>query len=304
MSNASSETPVGPVVDGKEVSVTGRFVKTVRLLSESHVPLEDPVAFLQHVRQSRLRADIFTFVQGVNDRVPKYAFEQAVDQLAVLPLTTYENWFTKTLYNKPRNMIRKALKSGIEIRLEEFSEQLVQGIKAVYDETPIRQGKRNYHYQEDLDTIRHGHSRFLDRSQFITAYYAGEFIGFVKVTFSQECGFLMNFASKISHRDKAVSSALIAKAVEICADRKSKCVVYGVWGSGGTRGLVEFKVANGFECVDVPRYFVPLTWLGRIALKAGAHQSLVHRMPAWSVEAAAKVRKEWNRFRFRQVQAG
>ena len=268
------------------------------------MPLEDPVAFVQHARQSRLRADIFTFVQGINDRSPKYAFRYELDQIAVLPITTYDEWYTKKLYNKPRNMLRKALKSGIELRLEEFSEPLVEGIKAIYDETPIRQGKRNYHYKEDLDTIRKGHSRFLDRSQFITAYYAGELIGFIKVTFSQECGFLVNVASKISHRDKAVSSALIAKAVEICADRKAKCVVYGVWGSGGTRGLVEFKVANGFECVDVPRYYVPLTWLGRIALKAGVHQSLVHRMPAWCIEAAAKVRKGWNTFRFRQAQAG
>jgi hypothetical protein len=299
-----SKTLGGCEVDGKELLVAGRFVKTARLLSEAHVPLEDPVSFVQQVRRSRLRADIFTFVQSVNDRIPKYAFQQTLDQLAVLPITTYDDWFTKRLYNKPRNMIRKALKSGIEIRLEEFSEPLVEGIKAIYDETPIRQGKRNYHYREDLDTIRKGHSRFLERSQFITAYYAGELIGFVKVTFSQEGAFLVNFASKISHRDKAVSSALVAKAVEICADRKSKFVVYGVWGSGGTRGLVEFKVANGFECFEVLRYYVPLTWRGRIALKAGVHQSVVHKMPAWCVEAAAKVRKTWNTFRFRQAQAG
>jgi hypothetical protein len=299
-----SETPVGCVVGGKELLVNGRFVKTARLQSEAHVPLEDPVALLEQVSQSRLRADIFTFVQGINDRIPKYAFHHELDQMAVLPITTYEEWYTKKLYNKPRNMLRKALKSGIEIRLEEFSEPLVEGIKAIYDETPIRQGKRNYHYREDLDTIRKGHSRFLERSQFITAYYAGELIGFVKVTFSQEGAFLVNFASKISHRDKAVSSALVAKAVEICADRKSKFVVYGVWGSGGTRGLVEFKVANGFECFEVLRYYVPLTWRGRIALKAGVHQSVVHKMPAWCVEAAAKVRKTWNTFRFRQAQAG
>ena len=70
-----------------------------------------------------------------------------------------------------------------------------------------------------------------------------------------------------------------------------------------TRGLVEFKVANGFECVEVPRYYVPLTWLGSIALKAGVHQRVVHKMPAWSVEAAAKVRKGWNMFKFRRAQA-
>lgn len=291
------------VVDGKELVVAGRLVKTVRLSSEAHVPLEDPVALVNQIKRSRLRADIFTFVQSVNERTPKYAFPQELDQMAVLPLTTYDDWYTKKLYNKPRNMLRKALKSGIEIRLQDLDEPLIQGIKAIYDESPIIQGKRNYHYREDLDTIKRAHSRFLDRSQFITAYYAGQLIGFAKVTFSQECGFLINFASMISHRDKAVSSALLAKVVEICADRKSRCLVYGVWGSGGTRGLVEFKVANGFECVDVPRYYVPLTWLGSIALKAGVHQSVVHRMPAWSLEAAAKVRKRWNMFRVRRAQA-
>jgi len=298
-----SEIPAAYVVDGKEVQVTGRFVKTARVLSELHVPLQDPVALVQQVRQARLRADIFTFVQSVNDRTPKHTFRQQLDQMAVLPLTTYDDWYTKKLYNKPRNMVRKALKSGVEIRLEDLNEPLIQGIKAIYDESPIIQGKRNYHYQEDLDTIKRAHSRFLDRSQFITAYHAGELIGFAKVTFSQGCGFLINFASMISHRDKAVSSALLAKVVEICTDRKLSALVYGVWGSGGTRGLVEFKVANGFECVEVPRYYVPLTWLGSIALKVGVHQSVVHKMPAWSVEAAAKVRKGWNMFRLRRAQA-
>jgi hypothetical protein len=300
-----SKTPGVCVVDGKELSVTGRFVKTVRVSGGAHVPPpEDPVAFVNQIKRSGLRADIFTFAQGVNERIPKHAFpSQQLDQMAVLPITTYDDWYTKKLYNKPRNMLRKALKSGVEIRLEDLNEPLVQGIKAIYDESPIIQGKRNYHYQEDLDTIRRAHSRYLDRSQFITAHYEGQLVGFAKVTFSEESGFLINFASMISHRDKAVSSALLAKVVEICAERKSRCLVYGVWGSGGTRGLVEFKVANGFECVEVPRYYVPLTWLGTIALKAGIHQSVVHRMPAWSVEAAAKVRKGWNMFRFKRAHA-
>jgi hypothetical protein len=298
------KTPVECVVDGKELLVSGRFVKTVRVVGEAHMPLVDPVAIANQIRRSRLRADIFTFVQGVNDRTPKYAFQQQLVQIAVLPITTYDDWYTRKLYNKPRNMLRKALKSGIEIRLEELSEPLIEGIKAIYDESPIIQGKPNYHYREDLDKIKRAHSRFLERSQFITAHYAGELIGFAKVTFSQECAFLINFASMISHRDKAVSSALLAKVVEICANRKSSCLVYGVWGSGGTRGLVEFKVANGFECVEVPRCYVPLTWLGSLALKVGIHQSLVNKMPAWSLEAAGKMRKRWNRFRFGQAQAG
>jgi len=66
--------------------------------------------------------------------------------------------------------------------------------------------------------------------------------------------------------------------------------------------LIEFKVANGFECVEVSRYFVPLTLLGRLAVKTGAHRGLVHSMPKWSLEFAVKVRKSWNGLRFRTAQ--
>ena len=64
-------TSVGCAVDGKELRVTGRFLKTARLRSELHVPLEDPGSWVQEVKQSRLRADIVTFVQDIDDRIPK-----------------------------------------------------------------------------------------------------------------------------------------------------------------------------------------------------------------------------------------
>ena len=289
------------VVDGKELVVTGRFLKRASLRSEFHVLLDDPLSFLREIKQSGLRADIVTFIQEIQDSVPKYPFRYELEKMAVLPITTYDDWFKKQLTFKPRNKLRKALKSGIEIRLEELNEPLLQGIKAVYDETPIRQGKRNYHYGEDLTKIRREHSTFLDRSQFIAVYDAGQIVGFAKVTFSQGCGIVMNFLSKVSHRDKAVNNAILAKMVEICADRQLKCLVYGHWGSDATRGLVEFKTANGFQCVAIPRYFVPLTGLGRLALSAGIHQGLVHRIPKWCIEPAANVRKRWNAFRLKAV---
>jgi hypothetical protein len=195
--------------------------------------------------------------------------------------------------------LRKALKSGIEVRLDEFSESLLHGIKAIYDESPVRQGRHNRHYKKGLETIRKEHATFLETSQFITVYFAGEMIGFAKVTFSGELGIIMNFLSKISHREKAPNNAILAKAVEICADRKSQSLVYGVWGSGGAGGLVEFKVANGFQCVEVPRCYVPFTLRGRLALRAGVHAGLVKRLPVGWIKAAASARKWWNALRFR-----
>ena len=293
-----STLPVERSVAGKALLITGVVLKTARLKSEQYVQLEDPLAFVQELRKSGLGADILTLVGNLNHAGPEYSFYHEPQHVAVLPITTYDEWFTTRLYNKPRNALRKALKSGIEVRSEEFTDPLLQGIKGIYDESPVRQGKRNRHYKKDLEVLKIAHATFLDRSQFIAAYSEGEMIGFAKVTFSQECGIFMNFLSKYSYRNKAVNNAILAKAVEICAERKMKGLVYGVLGGGGTQGLDEFKTANGFECVEVPRYFVPLTWLGRISLKAGLHRGLAQQMPEWFVRAAAKIRRQWNTLRF------
>ena len=282
-----------------ELQITGSVLKTARVRSEFYVRLENASAFVQELRKSDLHADMFTFLRGINHPGPTHSFHQEAEKFAILPITTYDEWFTKQLYNKPRNALRKALKSGIEVRLEEFSEPLLRGIKAIYDESPVRQGRPNQHYKKDFGIIRKEHATFLDTSQFIAVYFAGEMIGFAKVTFAQELGIIMNFVSKISHRDKAPNNALLAKAVEICADRKVQRLVYGVWGSGGASGLLEFKVANGFQCVDIPRYYVPLTRLGRLALRTGLHGGIVKRVPKGWIAAAANARKWWNGWRFR-----
>ena len=294
----STRRPIELTVAGKVVLITGAVLKTARLKSENYVQLEDSLSFIQELSKSGPRSDIFTLLGDVNNPVPRYSFYRESEKIAVLPITTYDEWFTIRLYNKPRNMIRNALKSGIEVHLEEFTDSLLEGVKGIYDESPVRQGKRNRHYKKDLDVLKVEHGTFLDRSQFIAAYFEGEMIGFAKLTFCQEHAVFMNFLSKVSHRNKAVNNAILAKAVEICADRKLKFLVYGALGGGGTQGLDEFKTANGFECVEVPRYFVPLTWLGRVSLKAGLHRGLAQQMPKWFVRAAAKIRQQWNTLRF------
>jgi hypothetical protein len=291
----------GPIqcnVAGKELLIRGVFLRTARLRSEYYVQVGELPAFVQELRKSGVRADVVTLLGDVNHPIPKYSFFHEPEKVAVLPITTYDEWFTTRLYNKPRNALRKALKTGIEVRREEFSESLLKGIKSIYDESPVRQGKRNRHFHKDLGTLELEHGTFLDRSQFVAAYFAGEMIGFAKVTFCQEFGMFMNFLSKVSYRNKAVNNAILAKAVEVCAERGLKCLVYGVLGGGGSHGLDEFKIANGFECVEVPRYFIPLTWTGKMSLKVGLHRGLTNRMPEWCLRAAAKARARWNAWRF------
>ena len=64
--------------------------------------------------------------------------------------------------------------------------------------------------------------------------------------------------------------------------------------------LSDFKEANGFERVDLPRYYVPLTRVGSAALRLGLHHRFVDRLPE---PVAAKVREFRNAWYNRKFQA-
>src|SRR5688572_17040285 len=150
----STRRPVELTVAGKAVLITGAVLKTARLKSENYVQLEDSAAFIEELSKSGLRTDIFSLIGDVNDPVPTVSFYHENEQVAALPITTYDEWFSMRLHNKPRNMIRKAIKSGVEVRLEEFTDSLLEGVKGIYDESPVRQGKRNRHYKKDLGVLK------------------------------------------------------------------------------------------------------------------------------------------------------
>lgn len=293
-----TEIKQSPAIDGKAVALKGRFLKTAKLRSEHFESLETPEAFIGKFRASGVKADLFTFVQEIHDPVPHFDFLHVSDQLAVLPISTYEHWFNKQLYFKPRNKLRKALKSGVEVKLLPFTDELVAQIKAVYDETPIRQGKRNWNYGKDLETLKREHSTFLDRSEFIGAFFRDELIGFAKLTYSGKSAIFMNIVAKNSHRNKAPSNALIAKSVELCSGRNLSCLAYGMWRG---RGLQDFKVANGFQRHEIPRYFVPFTLKGRIALQLGFHLKPIDHVPRWCIELASRLRSQLLALRIRHA---
>lgn len=287
------------LINRDNLVVRGRLLRIARLRDEYYVPVEHPEGLISEVGASKAGVDILTFVQEIQHRTPRCKFQMEHDQMAVLPLTTYDEWFNKTLTFKPRNKLRKCTKSGIEIRSVEFSDDLVGRIRRVYDETPVRQGKRNWNYGKDLETLKKEHATFLANSEFIGAFYKDELIGFVKVTHLKQASFLMNIVAMTCHRDKAPTNGLLARAIEICTAKKVPYLVYGIWGTKG-RGLNEFKVANGFQCFAVPRYFVPLTLKGKLALKLGLHRKLIEYVPEKWILHAAALRTKWSEFKYRK----
>lgn len=278
-------------VDGKEIVINGKFSRIAKLNAEYYEPVNDPQSFVSDLMAAGPLADIFTFVQEIGPRAPRYDFHLEWDSIAVLPITTYDDWWHRQINDKTRNMVRRAQKCGVHVRLVEFSQDLVRGIKEIYDESPLRQGKPFKHYGKDLETLWKAHVSFLDRSQFIGAYYEGELIGFIKLVHDDGVSHLMHIISKTEHRQKAPTNTLIAKAVELCALRGNSYLHYADW---SRRGLGDFKRHHAFEQLDVPRYFVPLNWRGKIILFLHLHHKFSDLLPQNCIDFLVAFRSRWN----------
>ena len=137
---------------------------------------------------------------------------------------------------------------------------------AIFNESPVRQGRPFWHYGKDFETVKTQFSRYVYRERMIGAYYEGELVGFIMLANAGRFGITGQIISSLKHRDKSPNNALIAKAVEVCAEQGLGHLIYLFWSEDS---LAEFKRRCGFEPVRVPRYWVPLTWKGRSRLRRG-----------------------------------
>ena len=107
----------------------------------------------------------------------------------------------------------------------------------------------------------------------------------------------------MKHYDKRPANALIAKAVEICAQKGiSHLVYYSYIYNDPKSSLTEFKRRNGFEKVLLPRYYIPLTAKGKIALNLGLHRGLVKTIPNPLLSHLLRFRSLWNAHRVKAVE--
>ena len=143
---------------------------------------------------------------------------------------------------------------------------------------------------------------FIDTSVYIGAFDGEKLVGFIKLTIDDtgtQAG-MMHIISMIQHRDKAPTNALVAHAVRSCADRGIQYLVYSqfAYGKKQTSSLSDFKERNAFTRVDLPRYYVPLSTWGSMALNMRLHQKLTDRLPAKFAEKLRDMRSKWYQKRF------
>jgi hypothetical protein len=293
-------------VCGKEIKIRGRLARIAWLDGEGYEFLEDPEAVLTELHKSRTRVDLFTFIQKLSETSPRYNYPIEWDNMAVLPLSTFDHWWTKQIDNKTRNMVRKAERKALIVREVQFDGGLVQAIWEIYNECPVRQGRPFPHFGKDIETIRRMKATFLEQSIFIGAFLGEELIGFIKLVHDQartQAG-LMHILAMVQHRDKAPTNALVAQAVRACAERGIRYLWYAnfAYGKKQRSSLSDFKENNGFRRVDIPRYYVPLTAIGRLALRLGLQHNALEWVPEPAAAAYRRLRSQWYARRYRGLE--
>jgi hypothetical protein len=284
-------------VCGKDIKVEGRLIRTARLGAERFEYLEEPEAVVDYLRHSRSGIDLFTFMQRLPHTAPAYDYPMEWDNMAALPVSTFEHWWTRQIDGKTRNMVRRAEKKGLTVREVPFDDALVRGIWEIYNECPVRQGRRFPHYGKDIPTVRQMSASFMDSSIFIGAYLDEALIGFMKLTHDEarSQAAVMHIISLMKHRDKSPMNALIAQAVRSCESHKTPYIVYASFAYGKKQRdtLSDFKESNGFQRIEIPRYYIPLSVVGRAALRLGLHYSLASYLPESVLERLRRLRSTW-----------
>ncbi len=90
----------------------------------------------------------------------------------------------------------------------------------------------------------------------------------------------------------------------MCNARGLTHLLYGqyVYDNKRNSPLMEFKRRNGFEQIQCPRYYVPLTLKGQVALALRLQRGWKRLIPGPIVEAGLQLRSAWYRLSAEKAQ--
>lgn len=281
---------------GRTVFVRGGRVKIASELDADVTPGEcvsNSDQFVAELKKSGLKADVFTFFQRPPDVKPKFDCHLEWDNYAVVDCENFDAWWEK-LPQEARKNTRRSAKRGVVVRPVAYDDALAQGIYKLCNESPMRQGKPFWHYGKDFETVKREHATFLDRSEFVGAYFEDELIGFIKMVYVDRVAYILHILAFNSHYDKRPLNALITESVKICSQKGVKYFVYGqyIYGNKKDSTLVEFKRRNGFEQLDFPRYYIPLSLFGKIYVSLRLYRGAVGLIPGPVLNVLLKVREK------------
>jgi hypothetical protein len=217
--------------------------------------------------------DVFTFVErSWSHKIPNppESWAKTSENVGLLHVKNYDEWLEK-VGEKTRIMIHRAEKSGIRVEPAEPSRELAEGVLKIYDETPIRQGRRFSHYGAGLEDVEKIVFTTKNRS-YIGAYLGHELVGFVQLVHGHNTVMISQNLSLQKHWDKAIESALVARTVKTSVNEHQEWIMYGRMGNH--QALDGFKQNNGFTQFQLTRYYIPTTGRGKVATKLGLHRGV------------------------------
>jgi hypothetical protein len=280
-------------VCGCVVFRTGKLLRVGELFDEELLEARERPELkelLEEVRSGPLALDIFKVGRAYLDVELDLDCPRDYDNLAVANTCNFEDWWT-SLPQASRKNVRLAEKRGVLVRPVPFDDALVEGIKSIYDESPVRQNKRFWHYGKSLEQVRLENATYLARSQFVGAYLDDELIGFIKFIRVDKTAVLIQILAKDSERERKPMNALVSGTVALCNEQGLTSLVYGRYRYGaGESSLAEFKRRNGFSEVAYPVYIVPLTRWGKVGVSRGLHKGLREVLPGPVVGGFLKAR--------------
>jgi len=286
-------------IQDKNIVVKGRAVRMAIVEGEEwlETEVEDPeecVSTLKMQKAGPLHADIFTFVQKLPDTSLKYDYAMERHSVAVAHVVSFKDWWD-ALPQATRKNVRRAEKRGVVVHVKELDDELVREIIGVNNDSPVRQKIPFTHYGKSFEQVKKDQSSYLGRCDFLCAYAEDRLIGFIKLVYRGNVASILQILPRASEQDRRPGNALIAKAVEVCAEKGITYLTYGMfnYGNKGDSSLREFKERNGFVEMLVPRYYVPLTWWGTFCLKMKLHRGLMGILPHRVIAAGVSVRAAW-----------
>ena len=286
-------------IDDDTLIVTGKKLKIAKIRGEEmrEKEIEDPELYLTVLKNGKnqiLRADVFTFAQKLPVTKPKHLYPMEWESIAAIPLISFKQWW-EGLPQETRKNVRRSQKRGVVLSIRRLDPDVVEGIRGVNDDSPMRQGMKNAYFGMTSEETAKRYGEFEGRCDFICAYSEEEMIGFLHLVYREDVAAILNITVKPSQFDKRPANALIAKAVEICESRGISYLTYGNYNYGNKRDspLREFKIRNGFEEVLTPRYFVPLTTWGRLCMMLNLHRGLIGILPPSVIATGLRARALW-----------
>ena len=195
-------------------------------------------------------------MQKIRDRQPELSYPMEWDNLAAVPVSTFDHWWTKQIDNKTRNMSDVQKRKASPLERWSSTTRWCGAFRRFTTNRPSARANRSGTIKKACRCCPQGaNETFVDRSTFITASLGDRVIGFAKLVPDEDHqqAALMQILSMVSHRDKSPTNALIAQAVRSCAERGIPYLVYASFAYDNKLrdSLSDFKQHNGFQRIDV-----------------------------------------------------